>query len=403
MIIYKTTNLINGKIYIGQSINNDPKYLGSGVFLKNAIEKHGKENFLKEVIDVADSVGELNEKEIYWIEKYNSTDKNIGYNLCSGGKGLKIYSNKSEEEKEEIFNFLSNANKKAWNRKISNISDDDLKNLKKLKSEASKKGWQLTEEEYKERCKNISEGLINNNFDYSENTKKFWANLDDDRYDEIINKIRESNKRYWANLSDDKKKEISESKKEYWKNLSNVEKNGISESKREYWTNLMNNKTQKNYRDYLLSKMLDSSNEHRQKVKNALNKSENNEILSDEESKLVEKYYKFLDKVSDNSKKMWSEFSDEQLSKILEKKSKTMSEKYKNDIDFVNKRNKSLREVKCLRFVVKDLDTGIETEIISRKDLCEFIGITLHKYKKVFGSFETKLFNNFYIQKKQIN
>ena len=82
MIIYKTTNLINGKIYIGQSINDDPKYLGSGVFLKNAIEKHGKENFLKEVIDVADSVDELNEKEIYWIEKYNSTDKNIGYNLC---------------------------------------------------------------------------------------------------------------------------------------------------------------------------------------------------------------------------------------------------------------------------------------------------------------------------------
>ena len=100
---------------------------------------------------------------------------------------------------------------------------------------------------------------------------------------------------------------------------------------------------------------------------------------------------------------MWSEFSDEQLSKILEKKSKTMSEKYKNDIDFVNKRNKSLREVKCLRFVVKDLETGIETEIMGRKDLCEFIGITIHKYKKGFGNFETKLFKNFLIQKKQIN
>ena len=107
MIIYKTTNLINGKIYIGQSINNDPKYLGSGVFLKNAIEKHGKENFLKEVIDVADSVDELNEKEIYWIEKYNSTDKNIGYNLCSGGKGFKIYYGKTDEQISEIHENLS--------------------------------------------------------------------------------------------------------------------------------------------------------------------------------------------------------------------------------------------------------------------------------------------------------
>ena len=41
--------------------------------------------------------------------------------------------------------------------------------------------------------------------------------------------------------------------------------------------------------------------------------------------------------------------------------------------------------------------------IFGRKDLCEFISITLHKYKKEFGSFETKLFNNFSIQKKQIN
>lgn len=38
-----------------------------------------------------------------------------------------------------------------------------------------------------------------------------------------------------------------------------------------------------------------------------------------------------------------------------------------------------------------------------RKDLCEFIGITIHKYKKGFGNFETKLFKNFLIQKKQIN
>jgi len=43
--IYKTTNLINGKIYIGQSFKHNCKYLGSGIFLKRAIKKYGIENF----------------------------------------------------------------------------------------------------------------------------------------------------------------------------------------------------------------------------------------------------------------------------------------------------------------------------------------------------------------------
>ena len=51
MIIYKTTNLVNGKIYIGKDKNNNPSYLGSGKILKLAIKKYGKENFTKETIE----------------------------------------------------------------------------------------------------------------------------------------------------------------------------------------------------------------------------------------------------------------------------------------------------------------------------------------------------------------
>lgn len=93
MIIYKTTNLINGKIYIGQDSKNDPNYIGSGIILKEAIAKYGKDNFKKEVIEECDSKDVLNEREIFWINEYNATNRNIGYNITSGGTGGDTYSN----------------------------------------------------------------------------------------------------------------------------------------------------------------------------------------------------------------------------------------------------------------------------------------------------------------------
>ena len=86
MIIYKTTNLINGKIYIGQDTKNNPNYLGSGKILKFALKKYGIENFKKEILEECLTLDELNELEKYWINKFNSTDDNIGYNLSFGGQ-----------------------------------------------------------------------------------------------------------------------------------------------------------------------------------------------------------------------------------------------------------------------------------------------------------------------------
>jgi hypothetical protein len=56
MIIYKTTNTINNKIYIGKAIHNNPKYLGSGLLLNRAIKKYGREMFVREVIDTAETL-----------------------------------------------------------------------------------------------------------------------------------------------------------------------------------------------------------------------------------------------------------------------------------------------------------------------------------------------------------
>jgi hypothetical protein len=52
-VIYKITNLINQKIYIGKDSTNRKNYYGSGKAIKNAILKYGEDNFSKEIIDTA--------------------------------------------------------------------------------------------------------------------------------------------------------------------------------------------------------------------------------------------------------------------------------------------------------------------------------------------------------------
>lgn len=87
--IYKTTNLKNNKIYIGQHKheNYDPYYYGSGKLLKRAIKKYGRDSFSNEIICVCDNQDELDTKEKYYIDKLNSTNIMIGYNLLTGGQG----------------------------------------------------------------------------------------------------------------------------------------------------------------------------------------------------------------------------------------------------------------------------------------------------------------------------
>ena len=86
MIIYKITNLINGKWYIGQDSKNNPKYYGSGVFLKKAIKKYGKKNFTKDILEFCDNLDSLNKAEIKWIKNYNAVKSEKSYNLAEGGK-----------------------------------------------------------------------------------------------------------------------------------------------------------------------------------------------------------------------------------------------------------------------------------------------------------------------------
>lgn len=97
MCIYLITCIVNDKKYIGQTVRNAGKRWtahlcaksGAGKSaIKCAIIKYGKDYFKFEILDIGENQLDLDEKEIYWINKFNSIAPN-GYNLTYGGSGGK--------------------------------------------------------------------------------------------------------------------------------------------------------------------------------------------------------------------------------------------------------------------------------------------------------------------------
>lgn len=86
--IYKITNKINSKIYIGvhSTTNLDDGYMGSGKAIKSAIRKYGKDVFDKEIIEHFNSYEDMISKEIE-IVNYDFISTNKTYNACIGGQG----------------------------------------------------------------------------------------------------------------------------------------------------------------------------------------------------------------------------------------------------------------------------------------------------------------------------
>lgn len=136
--IYMTTNLKNGKIYIGQhkSSKFDCNYFGSGIWFKKVFLANGKENFKCEVLEECNSLEEMNAREIYWIEQYQSRNPEVGYNLAKGGE--QIYSGCTDKERKLISERLLNANE--------NTIYDEINELRKygLRIYDPNEGWEPT-------------------------------------------------------------------------------------------------------------------------------------------------------------------------------------------------------------------------------------------------------------------
>jgi len=128
MIIYKVTNKINGKCYIGKTVK---KYLssrrsghiyemkkGSKFYFHNSLRKYGKENFEWEILYECTDHDILKEKELYYI-KYFNTFKPNGYNLTKGGDGNFGYKYSEESKKKMSESHKGNRHSEETKMKIS--------------------------------------------------------------------------------------------------------------------------------------------------------------------------------------------------------------------------------------------------------------------------------------------
>ena len=127
-IIYKTTNLINNKFYIGYHSTDDlnDTYMGSGKILKKAIERYGKDNFRREILYVFPTKEEALQKESEIVnEVFVSSNKT--YNMKIGGEGGFDHTHSDPE-----------------------ISKRRVEGIRRAFNEGRMKGWQLTSEQRSE-------------------------------------------------------------------------------------------------------------------------------------------------------------------------------------------------------------------------------------------------------------
>lgn len=145
--IYGIKNKLNDKIYIGQTTRALYRRIWEyrsayrcnafhNQYLSNAFYKYGWDNFEFTIIDTAETIDELNEKEIFYINKYNSNNRKFGYNLELGGNNSIPSAETLEKMSKSHQGIKQNEN---WvNKRIAVAGSDDAKKYGKPKTELEK-------------------------------------------------------------------------------------------------------------------------------------------------------------------------------------------------------------------------------------------------------------------------
>ena len=249
-IIYKTTNILNDKIYIGQTTRlDDQNYIGSGLLIKKAIKKYGKNSFLREVLDACENQENLDNKEQFWIKKLQPD-----YNISLGGYGigkmadetkeklrqlnlgkigywkdkkrpdiaLRMSGNNSPTKCSEVRKKMSNAAKHRLNQPFYGKTHSEETKLKISKSHIGK----IVSDETKKKISDATKGKNNamyNRSVYSIWLERYGTEEADKRQIEVNNKKSDTNSgknnpMYGKPHSEETRKIQSEKRKLYWKN-----------------------------------------------------------------------------------------------------------------------------------------------------------------------------------------
>jgi len=103
MIIYVFTNKVNGKQYVGQTVRpfeeRFAEHKRKKSLLNSAFKKYGEDNFDYQIVDSAEDMDELNEKEVEWIQKLGCVSP-FGYNLCYGGGNTMGFNHREDSKKK---------------------------------------------------------------------------------------------------------------------------------------------------------------------------------------------------------------------------------------------------------------------------------------------------------------
>lgn len=243
--IYKITNLINQKYYYGVHDGSDTQnYEGSGLLLKQAYEKYGKENFIKEILLWFDTEDEAYEyEEIIVNEKMINKNNPMCYNLCVGGHGGDTFSCQTPERQEEIRQKCSGENNAMFgqnpfegksekeieeiNQKqrdwYQNLSEEKKQDIKQKQIDFAKKQWENRTPEQKAAI--------------SQKKSETWDNRSEEEKEKIRQKKSEAATKQWEDMSPEKKAEVSQNMSEaaikMWDNKSEEEKEAIRQKQSE--------------------------------------------------------------------------------------------------------------------------------------------------------------------------
>lgn len=201
---------LNGCYYIGkrQKEEFDKYYVGSGKIIKDYLKNHSKNNLECEIIDIAETIDELNFLEKEYISSVINKEKCL--NIAEGGTGGDTFSGLSEEEKKILREKSSKASKMMWSFRTDEERRKCIMNMVNKRTFWGNKGKKFSDEWKKHQ----SEGL------------KKWINDNPEKFKEIQekSKITKSTKEY--------KEKFHKSRVEMWKHPEYREKQRLSRERR---------------------------------------------------------------------------------------------------------------------------------------------------------------------------